>query len=138
MNPTANIPVGATGTVSIEVTRELTVAHLHPDMPEVYSTPMMIYLMESASAKAVAEYLPAGWVSVGVLVNIKHLAATPIGFIVTAKAEVVSVSDKSVVFNVEAHDGVDKIGEGTHMRALVEFKRFEQSTKSKAAQRDDN
>ena len=79
MNPMANIPVGATGTVSVEVTRELTVAHLHSGMPEVYGTPMMIYLLESASAKAVANYLPEGWVSVGVVVNIKHLAATPIG-----------------------------------------------------------
>jgi len=133
MNPMANIPVGATGTVSVEVTRELTVAHLHPGMPEVYGTPMMIYLMESASAKAVTEYLPEGWVSVGVVVNIKHLAATPIGFTVTAKAEVVSVSDKTIVFNVEAHDGVDKIGEGTHVRTPVELKRFEQGMAAKAA-----
>ena len=138
MNPTTNIPVGATGTVSVEVTRELTVAHFHPDMPEVYGTPMMIYLMEAASAKAVAEYLPEGWVSVGVVVNIKHLAATPIGFTVTAKAEVVSVSDKTIVFNVEAHDGIDKIGEGTHIRAPIELKRFEQGTAAKITKRDNN
>ena len=133
-----NIPVGATGTASIEVTRELTVAHFHPNMPEVYGTPMMIYLMEAASAKAVAAYLPEGWVSVGVVVNIKHLVATPIGFTVTAKAEVVSVSDNTIVFNVEAHDSVEKIGEGTHVRAPVELKRFEQGTASKAAKRDNN
>ena len=138
MNPTVNIPVGATGTVSVEVTRELTVAHFHPKMPEVYGTPMMIYLMEAASAKAVSAYLPKGWVSVGIAVNIKHLAATPTGFTVTAKAEVVSVSDKSIVFNVEAHDGVEKIGEGTHVRAPVELKRFQQGIDTKVSKQDKN
>ncbi len=130
MNPLTNIPVGASATVSEEVTRKLTVAHFHAHMPEVYGTPMMIYLMEEASAKTVQEFLPKGWVSVGVVVNIKHLAATPVGFTVTAKAEVVEVTDKTIVFTVEAHDGVDKIGEGTHVRVPVELTRFEQGIKA--------
>lgn len=133
MNPIANIPVGASATASIEVTRELTVAHFHPYMPEVYGTPMMIYLMESTSARAIEKHLPEGWVSVGVVVNIKHLAATPVGFTVTARAEVVEVTDKRIVFAVEAHDGVDKIGEGTHVRVPVELARFEQGVESKLA-----
>jgi predicted thioesterase len=105
-------------------------------MPAVYGTPMMIYLMELTSSRAVQKHLPEGWVSVGVVVNIKHLAATPVGFTVTAKAEVVEVTDKRIVFAVEAHDGVEKIGEGTHVRVPVELKRFEQGVKSKSATQD--
>ncbi|HEY0547210.1 MAG TPA: hotdog domain-containing protein [Pyrinomonadaceae bacterium] len=133
MTATAKIPVGASATTSVEVTREMTVAHFHAHMPEVYGTPMMIYLMELAAARAIQPFLPDGWVSVGAVVNIKHLAATPIGFTVTARAEVVSVTDALVTFKVEAHDGVDKIGEGTHVRASVELKRFEKRMQTKTA-----
>ncbi len=130
-SPSLNIPVGASATTNVEVTREMTVAHFHGHMPEVYGTPMMIYLMELAAARAIQPYLPEGWVSVGAVVNIKHLAATPIGFTVTARAEVTAVSGNTVTFTVEAHDGVDKIGEGTHVRAPVELDRFEKRVKAK-------
>lgn len=133
MKATAKIPAGASASRSVAVTREMTVAHFHPDMPEVYGTPMMIYLMEVAAAAAIQEYLPEGWVSVGALVNVRHLAATPVGFTVTAKAEVISVNENLVTFAVEAHDGVEKIGEGTHIRALVELERFDKRMKIKAA-----
>lgn len=132
MKPTANIPMGATSTKSVTVTREMTVANFHAHMPEVYGTPMMIYLMEVAAADAIQPCLPEGWVSVGVGVNIQHLAATPMGFTVTAKATVVSVSDESVTFSVEAHDGIDLIGTGTHIRAPVELERFKKRVKVKA------
>lgn len=133
MTATAKIPVGASATTSIEVTRGMTVAHFHEHMPEVYGTPMMIYLMELAAARAIRPYLPEGWVSVGAVVNIKHLAATPVGFTVTARAEVTAVSDNTVTFTVEAHDGVDKIGEGTHVRAPVLMERFEKRMKTKSS-----
>lgn len=132
MTATAKIPAGASATTTVEVTREMTVAHFHAHMPEVYGTPMMIYLMELAAANAIQPYLPEGWVSVGAVVNIQHLAATPVGFTVTARAEVLSVTDTTVIFKVEAHDGVDKIGEGTHVRAPVELKRFEQRVQAKS------
>lgn len=79
MKATANIAVGATATQEIEVTREMTVANFHADMPEVYGTPIMIFHMEETAAAAIQEYLPEGWVTVGVVVNVKHLAATPVG-----------------------------------------------------------
>jgi fluoroacetyl-CoA thioesterase len=122
---TSNIPIGAAATKSIVVAREMTVAHFHPDMPEVYGTPMMIYLMEVAAAEAIQRYLPEGWVSVGILVNVQHLSATPTGMTVTARAEVIAVGDGTVTFAVEADDGTDKIGAGTHVRAPVHLKRFE-------------
>jgi predicted thioesterase len=131
MKPTANIPIGASATRSVEVTRDLTVANFHDHMPEVYGTPMMIYLMEVASAAAIEDYLPEGWVSVGIGVDIQHLAATPVGFTVTAKAEVVEVGDNTVTLKVEAYDDAEKIGEGLHVRAPVEMARFERRVKEK-------
>lgn len=131
MKVAANIPIGASASRSVVVTRELTVAHFHEDMPEVYGTPLMIYLMEVAAAAAIQKYLPEGWVSVGVLVDVKHLAATPVGLTVTATARVVSVEDNTVTFTVEAHDGVEQIGEGRHIRAPIHLKRFTQRVKLK-------
>ncbi len=131
MNPNSEIPIGASATTLIEVTRELTVAHFHPGMPEVYGTPMMIYLMELAAAQAIQPHLPDGWISVGALVQITHLAATPVGLTVTARAEVVEVSDRLVTFSVDAHDGFEKIGEGKHTRATVQLSRFNEYSKRK-------
>jgi fluoroacetyl-CoA thioesterase len=116
--------IGATASESVVVTRELTVAHFSAHMPEVYGTPMMIYLMEVAAARAIAPFLEPGWVSVGTEVNVKHLAATPVGMTVTATAVVTAVDGRIVRFDVRAHDGVQLIGEGTHARAMVEVKRF--------------
>lgn len=132
MEFTANIPIGAAASKSVVVTREMTVAHFHPNMPEVYGTPMMIYLMEVAAAEAIEKYLPPGWGSVGALVNVKHLAATPVGFTVTARAVVTAVNDRQISFVVEAHDGADRIGEGTHVRGVINLERFEARFKAKA------
>jgi predicted thioesterase len=133
MKATSGIPIGASASKSVIVTRELTVAHFHPNMPEVYGTPLMIYLMEVVAADAIQKYLPEGWVSVGVMVNVKHLAATPVGLTVTARAEVVSVEDHTITFAVEAHDGIEKIGEGRHVRAPVHLERFVQRVKVKSS-----
>ena len=133
MKATAAIPIKASASRSVIVTRELTVAHFHPDMPEVYGTPLMIYLMEVAAAAAIQPYLPEGWVSVGVLVDVKHLAATPVGLTVTATAEVVSVEANTVTFEVSAHDGVEKIGEGRHVRSPIHLARFVERAKMKSS-----
>jgi len=125
------IPVGAVGTFTMPVTREVTVAHYHPDMPEVFGTPFLVYAMEVAASNAVRTQLPEGSVSVGVKVDVTHLAATPIGFTVTARAEVTAFDGRNIEFRVEAHDGVEKIGEGTHMRAIIELNRFEQRMNAK-------
>jgi fluoroacetyl-CoA thioesterase len=124
MNDSFIIPPGATASEHVTVTRELTVAHYAAGMPEVYGTPLMIFLMEIAAAKAIERFLPPGWASVGTAVNVKHLAATPVGRVVTATARVVSVSGRSVTFDVDAHDGVERIGEGQHTRSVIELQRF--------------
>lgn len=124
MKATANVVVGAVATDEIEVDREMTVAHFNEQMPEVYGTPIMIYHLENTAASAIQNSLPAGWISVGVEVNVKHLAATPVGAKVTTRAEVTGVDEHSITFAVEAHDGFEKISEGVHVRAAVELERF--------------
>jgi len=131
MSVTENIPIGAAATREIVVSRDMTVAHFHEHMPEVYGTPIMIYHLEVTAETAIRDYLPDGWVTVGVVVNVKHLAATPVGATVTTRAEVVEVGDHTITFKVEAHDGIDKIGEGTHVRAPIELNRFMKKVKTK-------
>ncbi len=130
MNPLEKVTAGMTGTEAVTVTRELTVAHQKAGMPEVFGTPMMIYLMEVAAANAIHPHLPEGWVSVGAEVNIRHLAATPVGRRVIATAVVTALTEKTASFTVEVHDGVRKIGEGTHVRGVVNLARFEERLKA--------
>lgn len=122
--PLAKILPGMSGRKEVVVTHELTVGAHVPGMPLVYGTPMMIFLMEVASCEAVGPYLPAGWVTVGAEVNVRHLAPTPVGRTVVATARVLETSARSVLFAVEAHDGERKIGEGTHRRGAVDLKEF--------------
>jgi fluoroacetyl-CoA thioesterase len=122
--PLENIRVGMTGRHEIVVARELTVGAHVEGMPFVFGTPMMILAMEIASGQAVAAHLPAGWATVGSEVNIRHMAPTPTGRTVVATARVIEVSGRSLMFAVEAHDGVRKIGEGTHRRGAVNLESF--------------
>jgi fluoroacetyl-CoA thioesterase len=121
------IPVGASATKTWVVTRDVTIARVDERLPAVFATPMMIYLMEIAAAEAIQPYLPEGWISVAV----RHLAATPVGMTVTARAEVIAVDERTVTFSVEAYDEREKIGEGTHVRAPVELARFLQRIAAK-------
>src|SRR5712671_1557159 len=109
----------------VVVTPEMTVGHFVAHMPEVYATPMMILHMEMASGSAIAAHLPKGFVSVGMDVKVRHLAATPVGRKVRAISRVVQIDSRSVVFEVEAWDGDRKIGDGTHRRGVVNVVDFE-------------
>ena len=109
---------------SIEVTRELTIAVLSDQLPAVYSTPAMIWLMETVSGEAIMPHLPPGHISVGVEVNVRHLAATPMGERVTGVAKVIEVVNNLIKFEVEARDDKQLIGSGTHTRAVIELERF--------------
>lgn len=129
--------MGAWAALTETVTREKTVAHFHDDMPEVYGTPFMIYLMELAAATAIQPYLPPGWISVGAGVEVEHLAATPTGFTITARAEVLEWDGKTATFAVEAKDGVELIGRGRHVRAPVELARFNRGVAAKSLKRPD-
>ena len=121
-----NVTIGMTAEQIVKVTSEMTVGHFVVHMPQVYATPMMILHMEMASGSAIASHLPEGFVSVGMDVKVRHLAATPVGRAVRAISRVVKIDPKSVVFEVEAWDGDRKIGDGTHRRGIVNVVEFEE------------
>ncbi|MGM4902767.1 thioesterase family protein [Tardiphaga sp. 866_E4_N2_1] len=120
-----SIAVGMSGQRTVAVTPDMTIRHFVAGMPAVYSTPIMILHMEMAAGSAISAALPSGFVSVGMGVNVRHLAATPIGRSIVAIARVVDLTEKTVMFEVEAWDGVRKIGDGTHKRGIVAIAEFE-------------
>jgi fluoroacetyl-CoA thioesterase len=118
------IKVGMSAERTLVVPPERTVGHFVPHMPMVYATPMMILEMEMASADAIAAVLEQGWVTVGTEVDIRHLAATPVGATVRTIAKVVAVERRVIRFEVEAFDDKRRIGEGRHARGLVNVASF--------------
>jgi predicted thioesterase len=110
--------------LSRQVTEEMTATRLGSGGVDVLGTPFMISMMELASWQAVQDHLEPGLTSVGTVVNIRHLAATPVGDIVTARSELVEVDGRRLVFRVEAWDTAARIGEGTHERYIVHLERF--------------
>jgi fluoroacetyl-CoA thioesterase len=125
MDALDNVTIGMTAEKTVTVTSEMTVSHFVANMPQVYATPMMILHMEMASGSAIASHLPEGFVSVGMDVKVRHLAATPVGRNVRAISRVIKIDPKSVVFEVEAWDRDRKIGDGTHRRGIVNVLEFE-------------
>lgn len=125
MSVLEKVTVGVTGEKIVTVTHDMTVQHFLSTMPAVYATPVMILHMEMVSTASIVKSLPDGYVSVGMEVNVKHLAATPVGREVRLNSRVIEVSPKSVLFAVEAWDGDRKIGEGTHRRGAVATASFE-------------
>ena len=125
------ITVGMTGSVSTTVDREDTAYEVGSGSLLVYATPCMVALMEGASCEAIATALPDEKTSVGIELNISHLAATPVGMEVRAEAEVTEVAGNIITFQITAFDEAGKIGEGTHKRAVVTSQRFLDKTYSK-------
>jgi len=115
---------GMKGEQSTTVVHGNTAAAVGAGGVEVFATPMMIALMENAAWKAVIDGLDPAHVTVGVLVNVRHLAATPIGEQVRATAELIEIDGRRLVFKVEAYDEHQKIGEGQHERVIVNLERF--------------
>lgn len=115
---------GLTGEATTTVVHENTAAAVGAGGIEVFGTPMMIALMEMAAWRAVEDKLEPGLVTVGTLVNVKHLGATPLGQQVRASAELLEADGRRLVFKVEAYDERQKIGEGTHERFIVQLERF--------------
>jgi len=130
------IPVGAKGTYSLRVTP----AHLANQfkdavLPQVFATPMMVTIMENAALNAVRDYLDPGESVVGTVVNVRHLAATPVGHDVTAEAVVTKVDGRRIEFTVSARDETEEIGTGTHERMVVDMARLTQRLQVKAPKR---
>jgi predicted thioesterase len=120
----ANIPIGTTGEEKLLVTSEVAINFLGMEGARVLSTPHMIGYMERTCRNTVLPLMDAGYDTVGTHVNVAHLAAAPMGMTVTFRAEVTKVSERRVEFRVEAWDEKEKIGEGTHERAIINVAKF--------------
>ena len=118
------IAIGMKGQATNLVEREDTAYEVGSGSLLVYATPCMVALMEGAACEAISEALPEEKTSVGIELNISHLAATPVGLEVRAEAEVTAVEGNIITFRLEAFDEKGKIGEGTHKRAVVTAQRF--------------
>lgn len=125
------ITVGMKGEASTLVEKEDTAAEVGSGSLLVYATPCMVAMMEGAACEAIEACIPDGSTSVGMELNISHLAATPVGMEVRAEAEVIAVEGKIITFAVTAYDEAGKIGEGTHKRCIVNTQRFLDKTYEK-------
>ena len=103
------------------------------DLP-VYATPAMIALMEKACATSLHGYLPDDSTTVGVSINIKHLAATPLNMKVKVTCELIRIDKRKLVFNIIAFDEKEKIGEGLHERFIIKKESFLEKTIQKKQQ----
>ena len=118
------IKIGMSAERILVVPPERTVGHFLAHMPLVYATPMMILEMELASGDAIARHLAGGWITVGTEVDVRHLAASPVGATIRTTARVIGVERRVIRFEVAAFDGERKIGEGRHGRGLVNYEQF--------------
>lgn len=126
-----NLQVGMTAEKSERVTNDNTAIRYGSGSAAVYATPAMIGLMEGTCLAAVDPHLPAGMSTVGIHLDVRHMAATPVGIGVRAVAELIEVSGKRLTFKVEAFDDKEKIGEGTHQRYIIEVDKFMAKAESK-------
>ena len=111
---------GLTHTQTLTVTEEMTPPHLRGDAIRVLATPDMVRLVEQTAIQGVQPHLKPGQTTVGTVVNIKHLAATPEGMKVTITVELTEVDRRRLAFTFEVRDEVEKVGEGTHERFIID------------------
>jgi fluoroacetyl-CoA thioesterase len=130
------IPVGAKGSFTLIVASEHLANRFKDAMlPPVLATPIMVLVMENAALDAVRAYLEPGESALGTVVDIRHLAATPVGHQMTAEAEVTEVDGRRIVFAVTARDEIEEIGRGTHERMVVDLQRLTKRLDAKHSRR---
>ncbi len=125
------LKVGLIGSAEVLVSENNTAKTMGSGALDVFATPAMIALMEKAASLALKTFIDEECSTVGTMINVKHMAATPIGMNVTARAELVEIDGKRLVFTVEAFDGKGKIGEGLHERFVINAQKFISKANSK-------
>src|SRR5579859_8150179 len=123
--------VGLAGSAELVVGEEHTAPRVGSGRVHVLATPVMINLIEAAALAAVEHLLAPGYQSLGTLLHVRHIAATPVGMRVRATAEVVKVDGRTLSFRVEARDERDLIGDGAHERMIVNVERFDKRVQEK-------
>src|SRR6202030_562661 len=130
----SRLRTGLKGAAELVVGEEHTAPFVGSGRVRVLATPVMINLMEAAALDAVEKLLPAGHQSLGIRLDVRHYAATPVGMRVRATAELVKVDGRTLDFRVEARDDKEPIGDGLHQRVVVNVERFDQRVQEKIAQ----
>ena len=128
----ATIPAGLKGELRRRVTDDIAINFLGLDGARVLATPAMIMLLEMTCRDSILPLLDPGFDSVGTEVNVKHLAATPMGMEVTFQSEVIAVDDRRIRFKVAAFDEKEQIADGTHERFVINVERFAKRLAEKA------
>jgi fluoroacetyl-CoA thioesterase len=127
----AQLRTGLTGSAALVVGEEHTAPFVGSGRVRVLATPVMINLMEAAALDAVEKLLPAGHQSLGIRLDVRHYAATPVGMRVHVTAELVKVDGRTLDFRVEARDEKEAIGDGLHQRVVVNVARFDARVQKK-------
>ena len=122
---------GLKGSAALVVGEEHTAPRIGSGKVHVLATPVMINLIEAASLDAVEHLLPAGHQSLGTRLDVRHIAATPVGMRVAATAEVIGLEGRTIRFRVEARDEKELIGDGVHERDVVNVERFDERVRRK-------
>jgi predicted thioesterase len=121
----SRLHVGLTGSASLIVREEHTAPRVGSGRVHVLATPVMINLMEAAALEAVERLLPEGHQSLGTRLDVGHYAATPVGMRLTAEAELLAIDGRNLTFRVAAQDERERVGDGTHVRVIVNVARFD-------------
>jgi predicted thioesterase len=125
------IKQGMMGEIKVRVTTDMTASAYGNEGVDVLATPRLIHLIESASVLAIRDSLHPGESTVGTRLEVAHLAATPIGIMITVRATLCAVDGRRLTFETEAHDEVDLIAKGTHERVVIDLARFLARAESK-------
>ena len=129
----SKLSVGLEGRAELIVAEEHTAPRIGSGRVRVLATPVMINLMEAAALDAAENLIPAGHQSLGIRLDVRHIAATPVGMRVRAIATLTGVNGRTLEFRVEAHDERDLIGDGSHQRIVVNVARFDERVQVKLA-----
>jgi predicted thioesterase len=127
----AHLKPGLTGSAELKVAVEHTAPSIGSGLVPVLATPVMINVIEAAALAAVEHLLPAGHQSLGIHLDVRHFAATPIGMRVRATAELIGIDGRTLTFRVEARDDKEPIGDGSHQRVVVNVARFDARVQKK-------
>jgi len=131
MTDLSRVTIGQKGSAEILVGEEHTAPRVGSGRVHVLATPVMINVMEAAALAAVEHLLPEGYQSLGTHLDVGHYAATPVGMRLRATAEVTRIDGRKIEFQVEAHDEKERVGDGTHVRVVVNVQRFDQRVQRK-------
>lgn len=119
-----NLKKGLKGVAQTRVNEENSAERFAKPMVPAFATPMLVSLMDLAAINSVKDHLPEGYISVATKISITHLAATPLGMTVTAEATLIDIFQNRLTFEVTAFDEMEKIGEGTVERYIIDLEKF--------------